>query len=528
MKGDIMTENLRNALAILKANGLKLVMTNGEEIFTSDVRGVFSLLDLIEKKEYNLREFSAVDKVVGRGAALLYAKMGIREVYALVMSEKAKEIFEHYSVPYFYDTLTPFIINRKGDGMCPVEKATENIIDCEKAYTVIKDTVNYKNVNGVTVSVPVLKKTKGDNEMKKLGFGCMRFPLADKKDDSAVDIEQVKDMVDSYLAEGFNYFDTAYMYHKGKSECFVKEALVERHPRESFYLADKLPVGMMKCAEDKEKIFLDQKEKCGVDYFDYYLLHCLDKKNFKAAEEYGVFDYLAERKRNGEIKILGFSFHDTADVLDEILTKHPEMEFVQLQINYLDWDNEKVQSRLCYETARKHGTPIIVMEPVRGGALANVPGVVKNMFTEKDSTLSVASWAIRFTASLEGVFMVLSGMSDMAQLKDNMSYMKDFVPLTEAEKEHCLRAGSIIANKDTVPCTACRYCAEECPEKIAIPELLALYNKKINGDEVAAEEYATLTKQSSPVDCIGCKKCEKMCPQKIEIADMMKKVSETF
>ena len=168
------------------------------------------------------------------------------------------------------------------------------------------------------------------------------------------------------------------------------------------------------------------------------------------------------------------------------------------------------------------------MEPVRGGALANVPGVVKNMFTEKDSTLSVASWAIRFTASLEGVFMVLSGMSDMAQLKDNMSYMKDFVPLTEAEKEHCLRAGSIIANKDTVPCTACRYCAEECPEKIAIPELLALYNKKINGDEVAAEEYATLTKQSSPVDCIGCKKCEKMCPQKIEIADMMKKVSETF
>lgn len=523
-----MTVNLRNAINILRTNGCKLVITNGEEIFTSDVRGVFSLLDLIEKKEYNLSEFSAADKVVGRGAALLYAKMGIKEVFASVMSEKAKEIFERYSVPYFYDTIVPFIINRKGDGMCPVEKATENISDCEKAYTVIKETVNYKSINGISVSVPVLKNTKGDNEMKKLGFGCMRLPLTDKKDDSAVDIAKVKEMVDAYLAEGFNYFDTAYMYHKGKSECFVKEALVKRHPRESFYLADKLPVGMMKCAEDKEKIFLDQKEKCGVDYFDYYLLHCLDKKNFKAAEEYGVFDYLAERKRNGEIKILGFSFHDTADVLDEILTKHPEMEFVQLQINYLDWDNEKVQSRLCYETARKHGTPIIVMEPVRGGALANVPGVVKNMFTEKDSTLSVASWAIRFTASLEGVFMVLSGMSDMAQLKDNMSYMKDFVPLTEAEKEHCLRAGSIIANKDTVPCTACRYCAEECPEKIAIPELLALYNKKINGDEVAAEEYATLTKQSSPADCIGCKKCEKMCPQKIEIADMMKKVSETF
>ncbi len=528
MKGDKMTDNLRHALHILKSNDTKLVLTDGKSVFTSDVRGVFSLLDLIEKKEYNLSNFSAADKVIGRGAALLYAKMKIREVHGSVMSEKAKEIFDLYSVPFSYDTLVPYIINRRGDGMCPVEKATENISDCEQAYRVIKDTVNYKNVSGVSVSVPVLKKIKGDIEMKKLGFGCMRLPLSDKQDDSSVDIQQVKEMVDAYLAEGFTYFDTAYMYHKGKSECFVKEALVKRHPRESFLLADKLPVGMMKCAEDKEKIFLDQKEKCGVDYFDYYLLHCLDKKNFKAAEEYGVFEYLAERKNAGEIRTLGFSFHDTADVLDEILTKHPEMEFVQLQINYLDWENEKVQSRLCYEVARKHGTPVIVMEPVRGGALANVPGLVKNMFTEKDSSLSVASWAIRFTASLDGVFMVLSGMSDMAQLKDNMSYMKDFIPLTDEEKELCLKAGTVIANKDTVPCTACRYCAEECPEKIAIPELLALYNKKINGDEVSAEEYASLTKESSPSDCIGCKKCEKMCPQKIEIADMMKKVNETF
>ncbi len=364
--------------------------------------------------------------------------------------------------------------------------------------------------------------------MKKLGFGCMRLPLADKKDDSAVDIEQVKEMVDAYLGEGFNYFDTAYMYHKGKSECFVREALVKRQPRESFFLADKMPVGMLKKEEDVDRIFLDQKEKCGVEYFDYYLLHCLDAKNFKTAEEYGVFAYLGEKKKKGEIRILGFSFHDTADILDEILTKHPEMEFVQLQINYLDWENEKVQSRLCYETARKHGTPVIVMEPVRGGALANVPGVVKNMFAEKDSSSSVASWAIRFTASLDGVFMVLSGMSDMAQLKDNMSYMKDFIPLTEEEKSLCLKAGIIIANKDTVPCTACRYCAEECPEKIAIPELLALYNKKINGEEVTNEEYVSVTKDSKPETCIKCKKCEKMCPQKIDISELMKKVSKTF
>ncbi len=364
--------------------------------------------------------------------------------------------------------------------------------------------------------------------MKKLGFGCMRLPLTDKKDDSSVDIEQVKEMVDAYLGEGFNYFDTAYMYHKGKSEGFVKEALVKRYPRESFYLADKMPVGMMKKSEDKERIFLEQKERCGVDYFDYYLLHCLDRKNFRAAERYGVFDYLAERKRAGEIRILGFSFHDTADVLDEILSAHPEMEFVQLQINYLDWENEKVQSRLCYEVARRHGTPIIVMEPVRGGALANVPGVVRNMFAERGSSLSVASWAIRFVAGLDGVFMVLSGMSDMAQLKDNMSYMKDFVPLTGEEKELCLKAGAVIANKDTVPCTACRYCAEECPEKIAIPELLALYNKKINGDSVTAEQYSALIKESSPADCIKCKKCEKMCPQKLDITKLMKKVSRTF
>ena len=356
----------------------------------------------------------------------------------------------------------------------------------------------------------------------------MRLPLKEKNDDSAVDIEQVKEMVDAYLAEGFTYFDTAYMYHKGKSECFVKEALVKRHPRDSFLLADKMPVGMMKKAEDKEKIFLDQKEKCGVDYFDYYLLHCLDAKNFKAAEKYGVFDYLAERKKAGEIRVLGFSFHDTADVLDEILTKHPEMEFVQLQINYLDWENKKVQSRLCYEVARKHGTPIIVMEPVRGGALAKVPAVVKNIFAEKDASLSVASWAIRFTASLDGVFMVLSGMSDMTQLRDNMSYMKDFTPLTEGEKALCLKAGAIIANKDTVPCTACRYCTEECPAKIPIPELLALYNKKINGDTVTAEEYALITESSGPADCIKCKKCEKMCPQKIDIAKLMKKAAKTF
>lgn len=364
--------------------------------------------------------------------------------------------------------------------------------------------------------------------MKKLGFGCMRLPLIDKKDDSTVDIEQTKTMVDEYIKEGFNYFDTAYMYHKSKSECFMKEALVKRYPRESYYLADKMPVGMLKTAEDTDRIFLDQKEKCGIEYFDYYLLHCLDTENFKKAEKFGVFEYLSYKKEKGEIKVLGFSFHDTADVLDKILTAHPEMEFVQLQINYLDWENEKVQSRLCYETARKHGKDIIVMEPVRGGKLANVPSIVADMFKKADKNLSVASWAIRYTASLDGVFMVLSGMSDMSQLKDNMSYMKDFVPLTEEEKALCLKAGSIIANGETIPCTACRYCAEECPKKIAIPEIFTAYNQKINGDEKGEVAYREATETSKPDDCIRCRRCEAKCPQKIEISKMLEKVSKAF
>lgn len=364
--------------------------------------------------------------------------------------------------------------------------------------------------------------------MKKLGFGCMRLPLTDKKDDSSVDIEKVKEMVDEYLKEGFNYFDTAYMYHKGKSECFVKEALTERHPRESFILADKMPVGMLKDENDTDRIFLDQKEKCGVDYFDYYLLHCLDKDNFKKAEKYGVFEYLSKKKKRGEIKTLGFSFHDTADVLDKILTAHPEMEFVQLQINYLDWESKKVQSRLCYETARKHGKDIIVMEPVRGGALANVPGIVRDMFTQANPRLSVASHAIRFAASLDGVFMVLSGMSDMSQLKDNMSYMKDFVPLSQEEKELCLKAGQIIANDKTVPCTACRYCAELCVKRIPIPEIFTSYNQKVNGDTQGESAYREAIEYGNPHECIKCKKCEEACPQKIEISKMLKRVVKVF
>ncbi len=364
--------------------------------------------------------------------------------------------------------------------------------------------------------------------MKKLGFGCMRLPLIDKKDDSTVDLQQTIEMVDEYIREGFNYFDTAYMYHKSKSECFMKEALTQRYPRESYYLADKMPVGMLGSAEDTDRIFLDQKEKCGVDYFDYYLLHCLSAENFEKAEKFGVFEYLSAKKAKGEIKILGFSFHDTADVLDKILTAHPEMEFVQLQINYLDWENEKVQSRLCYEVARKHDKDIIVMEPVRGGKLANVPKLVADMFKSKNPDLSVASWAIRYTASLDGVVMVLSGMSDMAQLKDNMSYMKDFVPLTEEEKALCLRAGSIIANGNTIPCTSCRYCTEECPEKIAIPEIFTAYNQKINGDGKGDSAYIDATKTSSPSDCIRCRKCEQMCPQKIEISAMLEKISKAF
>lgn len=366
--------------------------------------------------------------------------------------------------------------------------------------------------------------------MKKLGFGCMRLPLLNGSDQTSFDKEQICQMVDAFIERGFTYFDTAYMYHEYQSENMVREALVKRHSRDSFTLATKLPTMFLKEKEDMERIFSEQLQKCGVEYFDYYLLHCLNVENYEISTRLDAFEFVSQKKREGKVKFIGFSFHDSAKLLDEILTAHPEMDFVQLQINYLDWEDEGVQSRKCYEVARKHGKQIIVMEPVKGGALANVPPKAEKLLKQANSELSVASWAVRYVASLEGVICVLSGMSNMQQLIDNTSYMCDFKPFEEADTKLVMQVADIINSATAIPCTGCRYCVEGCPMSILIPDLFALYNAHMQGnDNPNGKCYSSLTEVNGKAsDCISCKQCEEHCPQHINITEKLVKVASEF
>ena len=305
---------------------------------------------------------------------------------------------------------------------------------------------------------------------KKLGFGLMRLPHIEENGQSRIDMDLVKKMVDKFIERGFTYFDTAWMYCNGKSEEATKEFLVERYPRDKFTLTTKLPSYMLKCEADRDKIFNEQLRRTGAGYFDYYLIHDVNSNSVKTFEELHCFDWIVEKKKQGLVKTIGFSFHDGPELLDRILTEYPQMEFVQLQINYLDWENKAVQSRACYEVAVKHNKKVIVMAPVKGGMLANVPEEVADMFKEYDSKMSVASWAIRFAASLENVIMVLSGMSTMEQLEDNISYMGDFVPLRDNEVAMAHRAADIINRNIAIACTGCSYFTVDCPKNIAIPK----------------------------------------------------------
>ena len=359
----------------------------------------------------------------------------------------------------------------------------------------------------------------------KLGFGLMRLP----RKGLSIDVEQTSRMVDMFLEAGLTYFDTAHIYPG--SEDAARKALVERHPRESYTLATKLYASLAPTAAMAKSQLDTSLKRTGAGYFDYYLLHSLQGNNYKRYEKFGLWDFVKEEKEKGRIKHYGFSFHDTPELLDQILTDHPDAEFVQLQINYADWENPAVQSRGVYEVARRHGKPVVIMEPVKGGALAKPPKDVRDIFDAAGGSMSYASWAIRFAASLEGILTVLSGMSNIAQMQDNLSYMRDFRPLTQEEREVVRKAQITYGRSELIPCTACRYCTEGCPQKINIPGIFSAVNlRKGDGQiEGAKEAYeGAVAEGGRASSCIKCTKCEQACPQHIAITKELSAAAEMF
>lgn len=360
-------------------------------------------------------------------------------------------------------------------------------------------------------------------DTKKLGFGLMRLPRIGED----IDLEQTKQMVDLFLEAGFTYFDTAFVY-TGSEEA-IRKALVDRHPRDSYTLATKLNAFMMAPDEEAAKRqFYTSLDRTGAGYFDYYLLHALMENNYTKYDDYHIWDFAKDLKAQGLVKNIGFSFHAGPDLLDKLLTLHPEVDFVQLQINYADWENPSVQSRANYEVARKHRRPIVVMEPVKGGNLANPPKDIQKLLKGQNPDASFASWAIRFVASQEGILTVLSGMSNVDQMKDNLSYMKNFRPLNGQEQATIRQAQEILAQASTIPCTACHYCTEGCPMQIPIPDIFAAMNRQLGeGQRIKAlEGYAQATAgKGKASDCVECRQCEGACPQHLPITNLLQQCS---
>jgi len=365
--------------------------------------------------------------------------------------------------------------------------------------------------------------------MKKLGFGLMRLPT--KGEWADIDLDKSRQMIDEYMQQGFCYFDTAYVYHGGNSEKAFGELVASRYPRNSFMVTSKMPIFKINEASEYPVIFNEQLERCQVEYFDYYFLHSIGKTVYEKIEKHHGFEFIAQKKAEGKIRHIGFSFHDDAETLDKILTEHPETELVQLQINYIDWDDESIQSRKCYEVCLKHGVDVAVMEPLKGGALANLPKDAEAVLLKQNPEMSIASWGIRYAASLKNVIIVLSGMSNMQQLEDNMSYMREFEPLSDEELNAVNRAAEITKSTIAVPCTACKYCVEDCPQNIAIPEYFAIYNNQhkfglLPGLQTTFRNIAGA--HGKPSDCVACGQCKSHCPQHLKIIENLRLVAKTF
>ncbi|HHW93908.1 MAG TPA: 4Fe-4S dicluster domain-containing protein [Clostridiaceae bacterium] len=367
--------------------------------------------------------------------------------------------------------------------------------------------------------------------MKQLGFGLMRLPILDGDNKDLIDMGRFTKMVDTFMESGFSHFDTAYGYHGERSESAFREAVVNRYDRGSFTVTDKMPMWLVESEEDLNKYFMEQLERCGVDYFDFYWLHALSETRYQKCKDVDAFGFLERKKREGFIRKTGFSFHDSAEVLNMILTEQPEVDYVQLQINYLDWEDEEIQSRLCYETAVRHGKRIMIMEPVKGGTLASLPSEASELFKAYAPDVSDASWAIRYAASLDSADYVLSGMSNEEQLLDNIKTMRDFEPLSDEEREVIGQVIDVFSECRAIACTGCGYCLDGCPRHIAIPDYFTAYNNFIMFGE--PERWASFStfrrlgeKGGKADDCIACGACESVCPQHLPIIDHLESVAQ--
>ena len=371
--------------------------------------------------------------------------------------------------------------------------------------------------------------------MKNLGMGMMRLPLLDANDFTSVDYDQVNKMVDAYMDAGFNHFDTAYIYHEGVSEDAFKKCVVERYPRESFKIATKLPLFIITEESQLEPIFAEQLKNCGVDYFDYYMLHNVSGFTENAWKNVDLYSFIEKKQDEGKIKHIGLSTHGNAEFLEELLFEHPKIEFVLLQINYHDWDDEGIESRKCLEVARKYNKKVMIMEPYKGGFLADVPEEAEKIMKEYNPDNSVVSWAMRFVATMDDVDVVLTGASNLEQLESNIMEFKNAEPLNDEEFEILKEVSEIINSNITVDCTKCRYCVESCPEEIDIAKVFDLYNKHkmLEKDDWtqfgnAYLNYSKLEGVGLASDCIECESCIEECPQQINIPEFLKDVAETF